>query len=171
MRIGDSFRRDRGPGGAGGRGGRRGFTMVELLTVGVVMSTLARIAVPNVHEVILKARAAEVMGDIEVVRVAVANYHAKHMAWPADGYTGEIPAGLREFLPEGFSFFQAGYALDWESWDLPGGLPQAPEVRALLGISVVTEDRELGQAVTELFGGASGHYSLGDSYTFVLERN
>ena len=45
-----------------GSGKRHGFTMVEVLTVALVMGTLARMAVPNFHEVLLKARAAEVSG-------------------------------------------------------------------------------------------------------------
>lgn len=151
-------------------GERHGFTLVEVLTVAVVMGTLVRIAIPNFHEIVLKARAAEVLGDFDVVRVAVENYHADHLQWPEDTYTGQIPDGLAEYLPEGFSFFGAGYSLDWENWVLPGGLPQAPNVQAILGISVVTGDRELGQAMVDLLGGAMAHYTLGESYTFVVER-
>ena len=149
---------------------RRGFTMVEVLTVAVVMGTLVRIALPNFHEVLLKARAAEVLGDFDVVRVAVLNYHADRLRWPDDAYTGQIPAGLEPYLPEGFTFFRQGYDLDWENWVLPLGLPQAPGAQALLAISVVTDDRELGQAMVDLLGGAMAHYTLGESYTFVVER-
>jgi hypothetical protein len=144
--------------------------MVEMLTVAVVMGTLVRIAVPNFHEILLKARAAEVMGDFDVVRVAVLNYHADHLQWPTDAYTGQVPVGLEEYLPEGFRFFRMGYDLDWENWVLPNGLPRAPGTQALLGISIVTDDRELGQAMVDLLGGAMAHYTLGGSYTFVVER-
>ena len=144
--------------------------MVEMLTVAVVMGTLVRIAIPNFHEILLRARAAEVFGDFEVVRVAVMSYHADHMQWPEDAYTGQTPKDLEPYLPDGFSFVQAGYSLDWENWVLPNGLPQAPGTQALLGISIVTEDRELGQAMVDLLGGAMAHYTLGQSYTFVVER-
>lgn len=148
----------------------RGFTMVELLTVALLMSTLVRMALPNFHEVLMKARAAEVVGDFEVVRVAVLNYHADHLQWPKDGYTGQVPAGLEAYLPDGFRFDRAGYRLDWENWALPGGLPRDPGAGTLLGISVVTEDMALGQAVLDLLGGAMTAYALGDTYTFVVER-
>lgn len=147
-----------------------GFTMIEVVTVAVVMGTLARIAVPNLHEVLLKARAAEVLGDFETVRVAVESYHADHMAWPDDGYTGQVPDGLAEYLPANFDFDGPGYRLDWENWVLPSGLPNDPGTGILLGISVVTPDRELGQAVLDLLGGAMSSYALDGTYTFVVER-
>ena len=81
-----------------------------------------------------------------------------------------MPPGLDEFLPENFNFNRAGYRLDWENWMLPNGLPQDPQSGVLLGISVVTDDKELGAAVVDLLGGAMAHYSLGSSYTFVVER-
>ena len=148
---------------------RHGFTMVEVLTVAVVVSTLVRMSIPSFHEVLLKARAAEVAGDVEVVRVALASYHADRHGWPADGYTGLIPSGLEPYLPEGFSFVRAGYQLDFESWLLPTGIPPNPGLRGLVGVSVVTEDRALGQAVLDLLGGAMAGYALGDAYTFVIE--
>jgi|AP95_1055475.scaffolds.fasta_scaffold33080_3 hypothetical protein len=147
-----------------------GFTMIELLTVAVVMGTLVRIALPNFHEVLVKARAAEVYGDFETVRLAVLNYHAEHLQWPEDVYTGQIPTGLAEFLPDNFDFNRPGYRLDWENWVLPNGLPKHPETGVLLGISIVTEDDELGYAVIDFLGGAMAHYTLGTSYTFVVDR-
>ena len=102
--------------------------MVEVLTVAVVMGTLVRMAMPNFHEVVLRARAAEVAGDFETVRLAVLNYQADHLAWPVDTYAGQIPPGLAEYLPDGFSFDGPGYRLDWENWVLPNGMPQNPAI-------------------------------------------
>jgi len=145
--------------------------MVEVVTVAVVVGTLVRMALPNFHDILMKARAAEVFGDFETVRVAVDNYYADHYQWPADAYTGQIPSGLAEYLPDGYQFDQAGYRIDWENWILPNGLPQDPEAGVLLGISIVTEDRELGQAVIDFLGGAMANYTLGTKYTFVVERH
>ena len=144
--------------------------MVEVVTVAVVMGTLVRIAMPNFHEILLKARAAGVIGDFETVRVAVLNYHADHLTWPDDTYAGQVPAGLAEYLPDGFGFNRSGYQIDWENWVLPNGLPQNPASGVLLGISVVTDDEELGQAVVDVLGNAMASYSLGNTYTFVVER-
>ena len=167
MRLSRLLRRHRRHDAAGER---TGFTMVELVTVALVMGTVARISVPDVHEAMLKGRAAQVIGEVQAVQAAVLDYHSRYGRWPQDSYTGQTPPGLAEFLPPGFSFNGAGYRLDWENWTLPDGLPQSPRPGTLLGISVVTPDRELGAAVTRLLGGAMAHYMLGDKYTFVIER-
>ena len=96
MRLPALFRRNRSKALTGGTSDFGGFTMVEVLTVAVVIGTLVRIALPNFHEVLLKARAAEVMGDFEVVRLAVLNYHADHLEWPEDAYVGQNTGGLQE---------------------------------------------------------------------------
>ncbi len=163
------LRRRRPPRPSTGR--PRGFTMVEVLTVVVVAGTLARIGVPSFHEVLLKARATEVIADFETVRLAVFGYHADHLQWPLDGYTGQVPSGLEAYLPENFSFEGLGYRLDWENWPVPDGLPGATGAETIVGISVVTEDRELGRALADVLGGGMAHYELGDTYTFVIESS
>lgn len=153
---------------AGPSSGTGGFTLVELLTVTVVLGTLARAAGPGVHQVVLDARAAEVVGHMEVVQVAALNHQADRLLWPSDAYPGQTPAGLELFLPEGFSLDQGEYLLDWDNLPLPDGLPGDPSARRLLAVTLVTPDRELAQAVETLLGGA--HYVVGDRYTFVFER-
>lgn len=144
--------------------------MIEMLTVAVVMGTLGRVAMPDFHRVILKAQAQSVAGDLEIVRLAVINYYAEHMKWPEDGYPGHVPAGLAPYLPENFSFVRQGYRLDWENWPLPAGLPGHPSRGRLLGISILTNDRELGNALVDLLGQGTAHYTLGSRYTFIIER-
>lgn len=147
---------------------RAGFTFVELLTVTVLVGTLARISAPGVHDVLLDARAASVVGDIDVVRVAALGHQADHFTWPADAGPGDVPPGLAPYLPEAFDFQGPGYVLDWDVWPLPDGLPGAPGTRLLLAVTVVTEDRALGLAVAEAMGGGT-HFSLGSRYTFLVE--
>lgn len=164
------FRRRR-PGRRPSSARPHGFTMVEVLTAMVVVGTLARIGVPSFHEVLLRARATEVIGDFETVRVAAFGYHADHLQWPADGYTGQVPSGLEKYLPENFIFEGYGYRLDWENWPLPDGLPGTTGAKGVVAISVVTDDRELGRAVADVLGGGMPHYELGNTWTFVIESN
>jgi prepilin-type N-terminal cleavage/methylation domain-containing protein len=146
-----------------------GFTMIEVLTALMVMSVVVRIGIPNYQEVRLRAEAAQVAGDFNVVRQAVFEYLAENHSWPPEFGTGQVPPGLTPHLPEGFTFQRGRYQLDWEHLMLPSGLPSHPDARAILGVSIVTEDRALGAALEEILGSTSTHFSLGGSYTFVLE--
>ena len=146
-----------------------GFTMVEVLTTLMVISVVVRIGIPNYQEVRLKAEAARVAGDFNVVRAAAFDYLTEHNGWPRDFGTGQIPPELVPHLPEGFSFHRGLYELDWENWVLPSGLPSNPDARAILGVSIVTQDRALGAALEALLGSNSNSFSLAGSYTFILE--
>ena len=149
-------------------GPRRGFTLVEVLLVSAVVSIVARIAVPNVNHLVTRARAAEVMGDISVVRTAAYSYLAEHHQWPPDAEPGVVPEGLRSYLGEGVTFEKDGYTLDWENWRLPDGLPSRPDVRFLTGVSVIPERQSLADALLGLLG-PSGWFVVGEDYVFLLE--
>lgn len=145
-----------------------GFTMIEVLTVLMVMSAVVRIGIPNYQEIRLKAEAIQVVADFHVVRQAVFEYQAENNGWPQDFGPGLVPPELADYL-EGFSFNRGRYQLDWENWALPSGLPSNPDARTILGITIVTQDRALGAALQELLGSTSAHFSLAGNYTFILE--
>ena len=147
--------------------GRGGFTMVEMIVVVAIVSILARIALPNLQEAAIKARAAAALGDVEVIRTAAANYHARTNQWPADAAEGVVPPELVQDLPEGFSFDHGEYKLDWEVWSLPDGLPSSG-AHTLIGVSIATDDELLGNAVAALVG-PNGWYSVGHSNTFLID--
>jgi prepilin-type N-terminal cleavage/methylation domain-containing protein len=128
------------------RKGALGFTLIELLVTMAIISILAGIALPILRGVIVKARAADVVGDMNVIKVAVLTYQSDHNAWPGDRNRGVIPPELREYLPEGFSFRQDGYTLDYDDW--------SRNRRALfnVGITAITDEEELGRALLEMLG-------------------
>ncbi len=151
------------------RGDRRGFTIVEGVTVMLIVSVLTRIAIPQVQEVRVRAQAAQVLGDFRAVELAVENYRGVFHQPPADAGTGMVPPGLEDYLQDGFTFVKPAYQLDWENWVLPGGLPKHPETRVLLGVSISVGDPLLGNAIVQLVGVNRTHYTLGNKYTFILE--
>ena len=148
---------------------RGGFTLVELLLVVAIVGILAQIAIPNYRAITMKARAAAAVGDIEVIEQAVRNYQGNIHAWPSESAAGDIPSGLLPYLPEGFSFTRDDYVLDWEAFDLPGGLPGDPETTTILGVAIVTGNVELGEALVDIFG-ETMWYVVGNSYTRIIER-
>ena len=83
---------------------RRGFTLVELLIVMVMMGILAGLALPSLQSAVWKARSAEVVSDIHTITLAYHEFLAdggglvKNAAW------GTVPPDLVPYLPDGFSF-------------------------------------------------------------------
>jgi prepilin-type N-terminal cleavage/methylation domain-containing protein len=136
---------------------RAGFTIVELLLVVVIVSILAGLAIPNYQNVVTKARAADLLGRIDVVEIAVQNYLGDTNAWPPDSGAGVIPNGVMPYLPENFTFVGEDFELDWEN----GG--------GLIGVGIVTDNEPLGNALVDLAGPGRWFVS-GNRYVFILDQ-
>jgi len=147
----------------------RGFTLVETMTALLLVATLVRIAVPNLQEMRLKGRAAEALDAIRTVEVAATEFHGANLRWPQGGGMGEVPGELRPFLPDGFAFEVDGYALAWEHWVLPRGLPRNPGRNRLLAVSVSSSEPLLLDAVVERVGDSRPHLVLEGRYVFFVE--
>jgi prepilin-type N-terminal cleavage/methylation domain-containing protein len=134
------------------------MTLIELLVVVLIISILAAIAQPQMTQVIVKAKAADVVSDMQAVRVALYNYQADQNAWPAEVGSGQMPVGLDTYLPEGFDFTSTEYSLDFDNW---GGTPY------MVGVTLVTADAILGVTLLEML--ASPKWNAADKYTWVVE--
>lgn len=148
---------------------RRGFSLIELLMVVVIIGTLARIAIPNYQGLKRKAEAADVIGNFEVVKVAAFTYHADHHSFPPDYNRGIVPTELVDYLPEGFSFEYRDYLLDWERWILEDGTPSRPNTGVMVGVSLVTDDEDFGNEVLNLLGESAATFTIEDHFTYIFE--
>ena len=83
---------------------RGGFSLIEMLIVVVTLGILAGIAVPNFQRAILKAEAADILGDLNTVRVAYHQYLADGGGALRNAAWGQPPAALVPHLPDNFSF-------------------------------------------------------------------
>ena len=156
--------------GAQGANSRRaGFTLIEVMIVAAVVGILAGLAIPNLRTMLYKARAVEIAGEMDVVRVAALQYNANNLVWPAESAAGTIPVGMEPFLPENYSFTKDGYQLDYENWALPSGLPGDPNAQALIGVSVVVDDDVMGNALVEFLGNAI-IISVSTTHTIAIDR-
>ncbi|MGD2067958.1 MAG: prepilin-type N-terminal cleavage/methylation domain-containing protein, partial [Gemmatimonadota bacterium] len=155
-----------GPGGR--KGDRGGFSLPELLLVMVLLGVLAQIAYPNYRAMVLRARAVDLVAQVRAVENAARDYQADTFQWPAEAATGVVPTGLVSYLPDGFSFTGEDYQLDWENVPIPGGLPSDPSTTRLLGVGIVTETVELGEAIVDVFGSTGRWYNVGSSFVFII---
>ncbi len=137
---------------------REGMSLVELLVVVLIVSIIAAIAQPQLTDVIVKARAADAVSDMQVIRVAVHNFQADRQTWPEDRNRGVVPPGLEEYLPGGFDFQKENYVLDYDNW---GGSP------FMVGVTLITPDADLGVQLLGML--ASPKWNSADKYTWVIE--
>ncbi len=144
---------------------RQGFTLIELLIVISIVAILASIALPAFQGLTSRARAARALGDINAIRVAAYTYQARSGQWPADVNRGIMPPELEPYLGTGFSFERDHYLLDWENWSESGG----HSTGVLVGISLVTDEEHLGQALIDLVGPGAAATTIGEHFTFILE--
>lgn len=134
-----------------------------------IVGILAGLAIPNLQSMTYRARAAEVDGDLQVVRTATVQFNGDQFTWPAEVGSGVVPPELDGYLPEGFSFQGNGYELDYER--LTGiFLPNDPSTTQLIGIAVTADTDELSNAIVELLGG-SILYSSGRKHTVAIDRS
>ena len=145
---------------------RAGFTFVELLVSMTVIGILSAVAVPKYIDLKRRANTTKVIGDIQVVRVAVMTFFADSAYFPAEVGPGVTPKNLQKYLPIGFSFSGPQWTLDYENWDVDAesGVSSAP---ALIGVSVSTQDPELGEATSRLLGNVP-QFSAGNTVTFLI---
>jgi prepilin-type N-terminal cleavage/methylation domain-containing protein len=84
--------------------GRAGFTLIEVLTVSVVLGVLAGIATPQLSRAIDRAAAAKVVADAHNLSLAVRAFTAGGGTLPPSGEWGVAPTGLSAYLDETMAF-------------------------------------------------------------------
>lgn len=131
-----------------------GFTLVELAIALLVVAIIGAISITGYRSIVRSTRAMQAVGDLYAVRAAAYLYYGDTSRWPADLGLAILPAELAGRLPSGFAFVRRHYRLDWDNWI---GRPQRagdPGATVLVGISVVTNDTKLLEAVESLLSNA-----------------
>jgi type II secretory pathway pseudopilin PulG len=137
--------------------------MIELLTVVIVLSVLAGIALLKYLDLRNTARAAEVAGDFRTVTVAAYNYHADNDAWPGDGAPGVTPPALASYLPGSFSFTKPEYTLDYENLGLGGGA-------FVIGVTVTSPNADLMSRLIRNLGNKHPYFAAGGTLTYIISE-
>ncbi len=145
--------------------GRRGWTMIELLTVMILMAVLTTIAVMKYIDLKHRALSAQASSDLQSVRLAAYNAYYENGVFPAEAGVGVVPGQLIPYLPKGFSFARADYMLDWENMmpatPGPGGSMQ-------LGVVLTSTNHRLAKVLGQVLGDKAPFFMLGNTLTFVI---
>ena len=83
---------------------RAGYTLVEVLTVSVVVGILAGIATPQLSRAIHRAGAAKVVADAHNLSLATRAFVEAGGTLPASSDWGLAPTGLSAYLEEAMTF-------------------------------------------------------------------
>ena len=81
-----------------GRNRGRGFTLVEIMVVVVIIGILAAIAVPEIKRVQQRARCTAFINDLRVFSETYQRYCNENGNFPAESGTGVVPAGMAPYL-------------------------------------------------------------------------
>ena len=84
--------------------GRKGFTFIELLIVCAVIGILAGLAVLKYMDLRYRALSAQVVGDLEAIRLAAYTGYYETGSWAAETGPGLMPAQLVPWLPASRAF-------------------------------------------------------------------
>ena len=147
---------------------RRGVSFIELLVVMIIIGLLATLAMPRYHDMKLQAVAGKAAGDFHAIKLAVYAFHTENQQWPLEAGPGIVPPELAPDLPDGFSFNREEYSLDFENWQLPNGLPQSPQTRMLIALTITTSDSALANTILLKLGHSTLHFTVGNMTTFAL---
>ncbi len=144
---------------------RRGFTLVELLVVIVVLGVLAGVAVMKYIDLRNAALAAQMAQEVRAVQIAAFNYYADTETWPPSAAVSAVPAGLGPLLPGQLaaSFDRVNYQLQFENFAGDGDA-----AAMIVGVSITTSDPRLFAKFVRYLGNQSPFFVAGSKITYLI---
>jgi len=143
----------------------RGFTLIELMVVIVVIGILAGIMGMRYIELKHRALAAQATSDMETVRLAAFTKFYDTGEWPSAPGPGVVPPELVPYLGGGFSFSRPDYTLEFENFVPPDGGPTATYQ---IAIRFSSSDQNLVNTMIQVVGDRAPYIVLGNDVAVVL---
>lgn len=144
---------------------RRGFTIIELLMVMIVIGLLAGIAILKYIDLKHRALGAQAASDLDTVRLAGYSAWYETGTWPQEVGPGIVPPGMVPYLAKGFSFVRPEYTLDWENFAPPAG---GPSGGMQIGVVLTTASPRLERTFEQVLGNKLPFLVGGGALTFVI---
>jgi len=141
----------------------RGFTLVEIMIVVVIIGLLAAIAIPAFERVRSSARVSAFANDIRIGGDAFETYAMENGSWPADGSTA-IPSVMDGYL--NLTKFKGptplGGVWDWDAgvFGVNAGLSVRSPTANSATMLIVDQKIDDGNLATGNFRARSGGYIL-----------
>ena len=145
--------------------GRRGFTFIELLVVCAVIGILSGLAVLKYIDLRYRAISAQVVGDLEAIRLAAYTGYYETGSWADETAPGLMPAQLVPYMSTSFTFNKPDYTLDWENFVPPGG---GPSGSMQVGVVVNASNARLARSLALHMGTRAPFFVTGSTITYVL---
>jgi prepilin-type N-terminal cleavage/methylation domain-containing protein len=142
---------------------RRGFTLIELMVVVLVLSVLAGIAILKYIDLRNSAIATQMGQEMRAVTIASINYYADLEQWPAEVGAGAVPNGLGPLLPGQLasSFDRGQYVLDYDRiGDDSSGY--------VIAVSVTTSNPKLFAKFVQYLGTTAPFSVSGNSLSYLI---
>lgn len=144
---------------------RRGFTFIELLIVVAVMAILAGLATLKYIDLRHRALSAQVIGDLEAIRLAAYTGFYDTGTWAPDAGAGIKPPALDAYLSRSFTFSKPDYTLDWENFVPPDG---GPSGGMQIGVVVSASNPRLARTLAQSLGEKAPFIVAGTTLTYVI---
>lgn len=143
----------------------KGFTLVELLVVIVVLSVLAGIAVMKYIDLRNAAYAAQMAQEVRAIQIAAFNYYAEKEDWPPAAGKSAVPVGLGPLLPGQLagSFDRGNYQFQFENF---AGEGESADM--IVGVTITTDDPKLFAKFVHYLGSQSPFFVSGSKITYLI---
>lgn len=127
--------------------GQRGFTIIELAIVALIIGILATLALPAFRRLLLRSQASAVCNDLRVFREGFRLYSGENGKWPAAQGGANFPPGMEGYLRETSWAGRTPIGGRYE-WDRDGGegsqsFLAAIRVRSAGGVPVTANYEQL----------------------------